>query len=299
MTRKPLGRGLSALISTASSPPDNEEVREIEIDLIRPGEQQPRTSFDQAKLEELAQSIRTSGIIQPLLVRRRGGLFELVAGERRWRAAQMAGLTRVPVIVREIADENLLELALIENIQRQELNAVEEANAYKRLIETLGLTQDEVAQRVGRDRTFITNYLRILRLPNEIQTLLEQEKISFGHARALLGVADPHLQRRLAQRIFKSNWSVRETERRIRQISARTRSEKPATTARTEDPNVRAAEARLRRHLGTQVRIAPSRPGSPGKIEIEYYSMEDLTRLFDLLVGSNRHSEVISAGAAL
>src|SRR6185436_10832095 len=199
MTRKPLGRGLSALISTASSPQDNEEVREVEIDLIRPGEQQPRTSFDPAKLEELAQSIRTSGIIQPLLVRRRGGLFELVAGERRWRAAQMAGLTRVPVIVREIADENLLELALIENIQRQELNAVEEANAYKRLIETLALTQYEVAQRVGRDRTFITNYLRILRLPNEIQSLLEHEKISFGHARALLGVTDPQLQRRLAQ----------------------------------------------------------------------------------------------------
>jgi ParB family chromosome partitioning protein len=297
MTRKPLGRGLSALISTASSPQDNEEVREVEIDLIRPGEQQPRTSFDPAKLEELAQSIRTSGIIQPLLVRRRGGLFELVAGERRWRAAQMAGLTRVPVIVREIADENLLELALIENIQRQELNAVEEANAYKRLIETLGLTQDEVAQRVGRDRTFITNYLRILRLPNEIQSLLEHEKISFGHARALLGVTDPQLQRRLAQRIFKNTWSVRETERRIRQLALRAKSDQPPPSPRTEDPNVRAAEARLRRHFGTQVRILPSRAGSPGKIEIEYYSMDDLTRLFDLLVGSDRQQA--SVGASL
>jgi len=292
-----LGRGLSALISTASSPQDNEEVREVEIDLIRPGEQQPRTSFDPAKLEELAQSIRTSGIIQPLLVRRRGGLFELVAGERRWRAAQMAGLTRVPVIVREIADENLLELALIENIQRQELNAVEEANAYKRLIETLGLTQDEVAQRVGRDRTFITNYLRILRLPNEIQTLLEHEKISFGHARALLGVTDPQLQRRLAQRIFKNTWSVRETERRIRQLALRAKNDQPTPSPRTEDPNVRAAEARLRRHLGTQVRILPSRAGSPGKIEIEYYSMDDLTRLFDLLVSSDRQQA--SVGASL
>jgi len=292
-----LGRGLSALISTASSPQDNEEVREVEIDLIRPGEQQPRTSFDPAKLEELAQSIRTSGIIQPLLVRRRGGLFELVAGERRWRAAQMAGLTRVPVIVREIADENLLELALIENIQRQELNAVEEANAYKRLIETLGLTQDEVAQRVGRDRTFITNYLRILRLPNEIQTLLEHEKISFGHARALLGVTDPQLQRRLAQRIFKNTWSVRETERRIRQLALRAKNDQPPASPRTEDPNVRAAEARLRRHLGTQVRILPSRAGSPGKIEIEYYSMDDLTRLFDLLVSSDRQQA--SVGASL
>ena len=146
MNRKPLGRGLSALISTAPSPQDNEEASRDRNRSDSPGEQQPRTSFDEAKLQELAQSIRVSGIIQPLLVRRRGGLFELVAGERRWRAAQLAGLTRVPAIVREIPDENLLELALIENIQRQELNAIEEANAYKRLIESLGLTQEEVAK---------------------------------------------------------------------------------------------------------------------------------------------------------
>src|ERR1043165_908594 len=220
MNRKPLGRGLSALISAAPSPQDNEELREIETDLIRPGQQQPRTTFDEAKLQELAQSIRASGIIQPLLVRRRGGFFELVAGERRWRAAQLAGLPRVPAIVRDIQDENLLELALIENIQRQELNAIEEANAYKRLIESLGLTQEEVAQRVGRDRTFITNYLRILKLPSEIQNLLEQEKLTFGHARALLGVADPQTQRRLAQKIYKNSWSVRETESRIRALMA-------------------------------------------------------------------------------
>src|SRR5437763_9730220 len=221
MNRSPLGRGLSALISTDQPPAGSDEIREIELDLIRPGRQQPRTTFDQAKLEELAQSIRTTGIIQPLLVRPRGGLFELVAGERRWRAAQLAGLLRVPAIVRDIPDENLLELALIENIQRQELNPIEEANAYKRLIDSLGLTQEEVAQRVGRDRTFITNYLRILRLPNEIQTLLEQEKLTFGHARALLAVADVQLQRRLAQRIYKNNWSVRETESRIRSLAPR------------------------------------------------------------------------------
>lgn len=282
MNRKPLGRGLSALISTTPSPQDHEELREIEIDLIRPGEQQPRNTFDEAKLQELAQSIRASGIIQPLLVRRRGGLFELVAGERRWRAAQLAGLTRVPAIVRDIADENLLELALIENIQRQELNAIEEANAYRRLIETLGLTQEEVAQRVGRDRTFITNYLRILKLPNEIQSLLEQEKLTFGHARALLGISDPQLQRRIAQRIHKNNWSVRETESRIRNLN----SEKPSAIAapdRVLDPNLRAAEAKLRRRLGTQVRIVPAKAGSAGRIEIEFYSMDDLNRLYDLL----------------
>lgn len=292
-----MGRGLSALISTAPSPQDNEELREIEIDLITPGEQQPRTSFDEAKLQELAQSIRASGIIQPLLVRRRGGRFELVAGERRWRAAQLAGLSRVPAIVREIADENLLELALIENIQRQELNAIEEANAYKRLIESLGLTQEEVASRVGRDRTFITNYLRILKLPTEIQSLLEQEKLTFGHARALLGVSDPQLQRRFAQRICKHNWSVRETESRIRNL---TRPEQPlsAPAPPLTDPNVRAAEAKLRRRFGTQVRIVPAKTGAAGRIEIEFYSAEDLNRLYDLLIASEQSLATTASGSS-
>src|SRR5437867_5479919 len=162
MQRKPLGRGLSALIGTPAPQQDSEEVEQIEIDLIRPNRQQPRTTFNESKLNELAQSIRASGIIQPLLVRRAAGSFELIAGERRWRAAQLAGLPRVPAIVREIPDDKLLELALIENIQRQELNPIEEANAYRRLIDSLGLTQDEVARRVGRDRTFVTNYLRVL-----------------------------------------------------------------------------------------------------------------------------------------
>ena len=295
MNRKPLGRGLSALISTAPSPQDSEELREIDIDMVRPSEHQPRTSFDEAKLQELAQSIRASGIIQPLLVRRRGGLFELVAGERRWRAAQLAGLTRVPAIVRDVPDENLLELALIENIQRQELNAIEEANAYKRLIESLGLTQEEVAQRVGRDRTFITNYLRILKLPNEIQTLLEQEKLTFGHARALLGVSDPQLQRRLAQRIYKNNWSVRETESRIRSLAPRQQPEAVIGQPRHEDPNVRAAEIKLRRRLGTQVRIVSAKAGTAGRIEIEFYSAEDLNRIYDLLIPSEQAATSASA----
>src|ERR1044072_3751571 len=219
MNRKPLGRGLSALISAAPSPQDNEELREIETDLIRPGQQQPRTTFDEAKLQELAQSIRASGIIQPLLVRRRGGFFELVAGERRWRAAQLAGLPRVPAIVRDIPDERLLEMALVENIQRQELNPIEEAQAYKRLIESLGLTQEEVAQRVGRDRTFVTNYLRVLKLPTDIQKLIETDKLSFGHARTLLAINDPMVQRRLAHKIAKYKWSVRETEQRVKSLT--------------------------------------------------------------------------------
>src|SRR6266404_7042172 len=236
MNKRPLGRGLSALISTDSPPAEGDEIREIEIDLIRPGHQQPRTTFDQAKLDELAQSIRTSGIIQPLLVRPRGGLFELVAGERRWRAAQLAGLPRVPAIIREIPDDKVLELALIENIQRQELNPIEEANAYKRLIESLNLTQEEVAQRVGRDRTFVTNYIRLLKLPSEIQHLLENEKLSFGHARALLGVGDVILQRRFAHKIVKHNWSVRETERRIRNASQGARKSARRTQLPQIDP---------------------------------------------------------------
>jgi ParB family chromosome partitioning protein len=287
MTKRPLGRGLSALISTDSPFAESDEIRAIEIDLIRPGQQQPRTTFDQAKLAELAQSIRTSGIIQPLLVRPLGGLFELVAGERRWRAAQLAGLSRIPAIIRDIPEDKILELALIENIQRQELNPIEEANAYKRLIESLNLTQDEVAQRVGRDRTFVTNYLRILRLPSEIQTLLESEKLTFGHARALLGLGDVILQRRYAQKIVKHNWSVRETERRIKHASQTSgATAAPKQRSHDGDANVRAAEVKLRRHLGTQVQIIPAKTGAAGKIEIEYYSSVDLDRLYAVITSS-------------
>src|SRR5436190_1907073 len=292
MTKRPLGRGLSALLSTDSRPVDNEEVLDVQIDLIQPGHQQPRTTFNQAKLDELAQSIRASGIIQPLLLRRRGGMFELVAGERRWRAAQIAGLRNVPAIVRDIPDEKLLELALIENIQSADLNPVEEANAYKKLIESLGLTQEEVAHRVGRDRSFVANYLRILKLPSEIRLLLEHEKLSFGHARALLTVDNALLQRRLAQKIVKNNWSVREVERRVRNLTSAKQSR--SLNKSHEDPNLRAAEARLRRHLGTQVRIIPSEPGKSGKIEIEYYSLPDLDRIYNAIVPAG----ALAAGSA-
>jgi ParB family transcriptional regulator, chromosome partitioning protein len=295
MIKRPLGRGLSALISTDPQSADRDEIREIEIDLIQPGQQQPRTFFDEAKLDELAQSIRTTGIIQPLLVRPMGGLFELVAGERRWRAAQIAGLARVPAIIREIPDDRLLEFALVENIQRQELNPIEEANAYKRLIDSLGLTQEEVAQRVGRDRTFITNYLRVLKLPTEIQALLEAEKFSFGHARTLLGIQDPMIQRRFAQKIVKHNWSVRETEQRVKNLGDR--KALPSKPPQAIDPNVRAAEVKLRRTLSTQVRIHPQRAGSPGKIEIEYYSLADLDRIFNAIVRNEEASASFKASS--
>lgn len=276
---------MSALLSDTAATP-NEDLLEIHIELIDPSPSQPRTNFDEARLDELAQSIRSNGIVQPLLVRRHGMRYQLVAGERRWRAAQRAGLERVPAVVRDIPDDKLLELALIENIQRQELNAIEEAHAYRRLIEAHGLTQETVAQRVGRDRSFITNYLRLLRLPLDIQTLLEEEKISTGHARALLGVTEIDIQRRVARHIVDQALSVRETEKAIKRIIAG--ATPAAATIRTTKPidaNVRAAETKLRRRLGTQVRIRPNQKGDGGKIEIEYYNDSDLDRLYNLLAG--------------
>jgi ParB family chromosome partitioning protein len=277
---------LSALLSDTPAT-TNEELLEVDIDLIEPSPAQPRTHFDENRLEELAQSIRSNGIVQPLLLRRRGSGYQLVAGERRWRAAQRAGLQRVPAVVRDIPDNKLLELALIENIQRQELNAIEEAHAYKRLIETLNLTQEMVAQRVGRDRSFITNYLRLLRLPEDIQRLVEEEKITMGHARALLGVDDPDIQRRVARNVMEQTLSVRETERAIKRIIAGVSpSNDPSTPMRRDDANVRAAETKLRRRFGTQVRVLPSQTGTGGKIEIEYYNDGDLDRIYRLLVNA-------------
>ena len=282
MTRRVLGRGLSALLS--ESPVTNsEELLEIDIDLIEPNTAQPRTNFDETKLEELSQSIRCNGIVQPILVRRQGGRYQVVAGERRWRAAQRAGLQKVPAVVKDIPDDKMLELALIENIQRHELNPIEEANAYKGLIEGLKLTQETVAQRVGRDRTFVTNYLRLLRLPADIQSLVEQEKLSMGHARALLGVDNVDVQRRAAQTIIEQGLSVRETEKLIKRAASASIHSITAKTPTFEEANVRAAEVKLRRRFGTQVRVLPNQSGSDGKIEIQYYDEGDLDRIYRIL----------------
>jgi len=286
MTRKPLGRGLGALLS-AEQTGSAAEPDEIAIDLVEPSSMQPRTRFDEVRLEELAKSIRANGVVQPLLVRRKGGAYELIAGERRWRAAQLAGLTHVPVVVRSIPDDKVLELALIENIQREDLNPIEEAQAYKKLIESIGMTQETLAERVGRDRSYITNYLRLLRLPDDIRGLIEEGKLSTGHARTLLGTSDPDTQRRLARRIIERGLSVRETERLVRELDgtgSKTRVAKP----KDNDPNVRAAETKLRRHLGTQVRIAQKQNGQSGRIEIEFYNAADLERLFRLLLPAAR-----------
>jgi len=257
---------------------------EIDLDLIEPNNFQPRTSFDEERLEQLAQSIRANGIIQPLLVRRLSSdRYQLVAGERRWRAAQRAGLHRVPCVVKEIPEDKMLELALIENIQRQELNAIEEAQAYKRLIETLGLTQEMVAQRVGRDRTFITNYLRLLRLPEDIQRMVEAEQLSMGHARALLGVDEPEIQRKLAKEVSEKGLSVRQTERAIKRIVEGEETE--TVTTIKEDPNFKAAEDKLRRKLSSKVHILVNQKSNGGKIEIEFFDDNDLNRVYEIIMG--------------
>src|ERR1041385_2044784 len=286
MTRRALGRGLSALLSDRP-PMANEEMFEVDIDLIDPNSFQPRMNFDEERLEELAQSIRSNGIIQPVLIRRiDGGRYQLVAGERRWRAAQRAGLSKIPCVIKEIPEEKMLELALIENIQRQELNAIEEAHAYKRLIEALGLTQEMVAQRVGRDRTFITNYLRLLRLPEDIQQLVESEKLSMGHARALLGVDDADIQRKLANKIIEKGFSVRETERAIKNIISGVKPESANVSANLqEDPNLKAAEVKLQRRLSSKVQIMINQASGAGKIEIKFYDQKDLNRIYEMIMG--------------
>jgi ParB family chromosome partitioning protein len=288
MTRKPLGRGLSALLSDTAANRQEDAQLEIDIDLIEPNPAQPRSRFDDAKLEELAQSIRANGVVQPILVRRHGGRYQIVAGERRWRASQRAGLAKIPAVARDIPDDKLLELALIENIQRHELNAIEEANAYKGLIETLGITQEMVAQRVGRDRSYVTNYLRLLRLPEDVQKLVEEEKLSMGHARALLGVDDADIQRRVARSVTDFSLSVRETERAIKRIINGT----PTRTAtlppvKRDDANTRAAETKLRRKFSTQVRIVANPSGVGGKIELEYYNDDDLQKIYQMLMGQS------------
>lgn len=286
MNRKALGRGLGALLSSDRTIDLGSEPTEVDVDSIVPGPMQPRTHFDEASLEGLAESIRSHGVVQPLLVRRRDGGFELIAGERRWRAAKIAGLTRVPVVVKEVPDESLLEIALIENIQRENLNPIEEAQAYKKLIETVGLTQEALASRVGRDRSYITNYLRLLRLPDDLQQLVIEGRLSTGHARTILALSHPDQQRRVARQIIDGGLSVRATEHLVQRMVE----ERPARTPpvpRAVDPNVRAAETKLRRVLGTQVKILMSEQGR-GKVEISFFNSQDLDRIYNLLMMNRR-----------
>lgn len=293
MSRPALGRGLSALLGddskaeAAKTAPatGSRDFLELDIDLIKPNSQQPRTSFPEAELEGLARSIKANGIVQPIIVRRKGNSYQIVAGERRWRAAQRANLNKIPSVIREVSDDKLLELALIENIQRQELNAIEEAKAYKKLIESVGLTQEMVANQVGKSRTFITNYLRLLRLPPEILKFVEENTLSVGHARALLMLDDKKSQKELAKSIINLSLSVRATEKAVKRIvKGVSKDEEKKTKSPKKDANVKSAEKKLRRYYGTQVKILPDANGASGKIEFEYYGEADLDRVFKLLM---------------
>lgn len=290
MARQPLGRGLSALLGEdKATPAIVGGTMEIDIDLIDPNPQQPRTRFAETTIDELARSIRSNGIVQPILLRAKGGRYEIVAGERRWRAAQKAELRRVPAVVKDVPDEKLLELALIENIQRQELNPIEEAKAYRKLIDSIGLTQEMVAERVGKERTLITTTMRLLKLPDDVQKHIVEGRLSLSHGRALLMSDDVNVQRKVADVAIERELSVRETEKAVRRagkIGSQTIEKKPVT--QKIDPNVKAAETKLMRKLGTNVKIMSAKKGTSGKIEIEYYGMDDLDRIFQMIMNNEK-----------
>lgn len=301
--KRGLGRGLSNLIPTddtiedvstktskqtkTSTTAKTEVVKKVEqtlnINRIEPNKNQPRKEFNEDALQELAESIRQFGVIEPLVVVKRKGYYELIAGERRWRAARLAGLKEVPVVIKDYDDQQIVEIALIENIQREDLNPIEEAHAYERLIEEFHLTQDEVAERVSKSRTTVTNALRLLKLTEKVQQMLIDDMLSTGHVRALITIADPQLQYETAMYIFDKKLSVRETESYVKKLLNKKPKEK---TTEKEDPELsflyKAIENRLKESLGTKTTIK-AKTRESGKIEIEYYSQEDLERITQLL----------------
>lgn len=289
--RSALGKGLSALIPEAPAVAAKAGPLEVDVDLLSPNEQQPRVVMDDGKLEELAASIRANGIIQPILVRRVGNAYRIIAGERRWRAAQRAGLLKVPVVVRDMpegSDTKLLELALIENVQRENLNPVDEALAYQRLAEEHGLTQDQIAAAVGKDRSSVANFMRLLKLADEVRNDLISGALSMGHARALVALADPAMQRQAAREVIARGLSVRDTESLVKKLSVprATKSERQPTEPLSAEPagkdvHTRAAEDRLRFVLGTKVRI--QRRGEGGVIEVDFASEAELIRIYEAL----------------
>jgi ParB family chromosome partitioning protein len=283
--RRGLGKGLGALIPGAEVPLGLIEVR---VDDITANPRQPRYDVSSESLQELAASIREHGVLQPLIVTEiepteatGGPRYQLIAGERRWRAAMLAGLDVVPVLVKETTPQETLELALVENIQRADLNPLEEANAYRQLMEEFGLTQEQVAERVGRSRVSVTNALRLLRLPDEIKDALLANRISEGHARALLGLTEEHLQLRVLHAIEKGGLSVRQTEELVRRLAAGAQIQKKAAPQQT--PETRALEDRFARALGTKVNLYRSKRG--GKLVIHFFSEEELQTLYDRIVG--------------
>lgn len=280
MKRKALGRGLDALIP---KPPLEAAfgAREVDVNLLSPNPHQPRLGYSDRGMKELMESIRANGIIEPLVVRPKEGGYQIIVGERRWRAAKKLGLTRVPVVIKDVQEEKLLELALIENLQREDLNPLEEARAYAMLLDKFQLTQEEISRQVGKDRSSVANYLRLLKLPKSVQQEVLAENLTMGHARALLSLDDQETQLQVCQRIKEGRLSVREAERLVKRLKEGIRAKAPVLPP---DPFIRAAEERLQRKLGTKVSIRRKAKG--GRIEIEYYSEQDLQRLFSLLISS-------------
>jgi ParB family transcriptional regulator, chromosome partitioning protein len=270
--------GAAAAVAPALAP--SESFQQVDIDLIDPSPFQPRSRFREEALEELAQSIRSSGIVQPIVVRPVGKRFQLIAGERRWRAAQRAALSRVPAVVRDVRDEIALEMTLVENLQREDLNPVEQARAFQRLTDEFHLTQEQAAERTGKDRATIANSVRLLRLEESILDLLEEGRISAGHGRALLAISEPKQRLDLARKIARGGMTVRQVER-FANRSSKIKAELPDASV---DPNTKWAVEELQRKFGTKIVLHPVRPGRPGQLAFEYYDPGDLTRLYDQLM---------------
>ncbi len=285
VTKRPaLGKGLGALLPDIEKE-DQKNFLSCGIEEISPSKYQPRKGFDERKLAELADSIKEKGIIEPLIVRKIDGGYELIVGERRWRAAQRAGIREIPVIVRDVTTGEAMELALIENLQREDLNPLEEAEAYKRLMEEFQYTQEELAKRIGKDRTTVANAVRLLKLPQGIKAHLADETISSGHARAFLGLDTQEMQNMACAKVIKRGLSVRETERLVKRLNVqRSKGDMDEKPVSEEDIHLGYLEETLRKFLGTQVRI-PKR-GRKGKIEIEFYSKDDLERIVEIIMGS-------------
>jgi ParB family chromosome partitioning protein len=280
MTKKALGKGLGAFIPDEFSILKEERFAEVEIDEIKPNPYQPRMRFDDQAIDELAQSIRESGVVQPVLVVPEEDHYKIVVGERRWRAAQRAGLRKMPVLIRNIPKEKQLEISLIENLHREELNPLEIAQAYQRLVDEQGYTQQEIADKVGKDRTSVTNYIRLLKLPREIQEHLNSGTISMGHARSLLALDDPASQLFACRETIEKNLSVRNTEKLVNRLKERP----PRTQRRLEDPDLHALQEELLKALGTKVLISGTR--SKGILKIFYFSLDDLNRIYDKVKGA-------------
>lgn len=296
--KRGLGKGLDSLIPTnvmmesevkhatvsiASSPEEEKDgTLMVKLSKVEPNREQPRKNFDEDSLQELAESLKQFGMLQPILVQNRGDYYEIIAGERRWRAAKIAGLKEVPVIVRELTDQEIVEISLIENIQREDLNPIEEAQAYKRLLTEFHLKQDEVAERVSKSRTAVTNSMRLLKLCDEVQKMVVDDMISTGHARALISIEDPEEQYLIAQKIFDEKLSVREVEKLVKDLH------KPPKPPKEENKTLQAIyqeiSERLKQSLSTKVSVSAKQNGA-GKIEIEFYNHEDLERLLERITG--------------